>query len=214
MVMCVMIGSALPSVDWTDSAESGSTSSPHTFSSQSIGAAHSTRQVFVATYIGNASAVTIGGISATQVASAASGLLKLWRAAVPTGTTASVVVTYSGGGGRLMITVWSAYNLRSTAAHDTASYDSSGSATSHTTTINTANKGIVIAAAASSVADGVRVSSWTGATLRDNGVLDDGSTDYVLSAATSEDTALATGATLRSTWSASVNANMVAATFR
>ena len=215
--MCVMIGSALPSVDWTESAANGSASSPETFTGISLGTEASSRQIFVAVYSGVASAVTVGGVSATLVENNSGSTLTLWRAAVPTGTSASVVVTFTGGGGRLLITVWAAYNLRSTTPVDTAQVTTSSTpATTHTTTIDTANKGILIAASATVVNSGDGgASSWTGATLRNNRILAAGAIDYALSAGDSQNTAVASGATLRTTWSPAVGSvAIVGATYR
>lgn len=210
----VIVGEPPATVDWTDSDGTLSASSPtHTFSSVAIGTAHATRQVFVATYYDVATAVTVGGISASVVVSATGNFLRLWRAAVPTGTTASIAVT-SSGTGRLAIQVWAAYNLRSTTPHDTAAYSAGANATTHTTTINKADKGILIAAAGTAGNPGFLCTSWTGATLRNNRRLAVGSFDILESAADSMDTASATGATLRSTWDDSVLADMVGATYR
>jgi len=214
MVMCTVIGSALPSVDWTDNGGTLTPSIPsHTFSGVDIGTAHSTRQVFVATFLGDVSAVTVGGVSASAVVSVADNSLRLWRAAVPTGTTASVVITLAGDTA-LIIQVWAAYNLRSTTPHDTASYPAGSTSTTHTTTINTADRGILIAAAGAAGPADVLVSSWTGATLRSNRRVVAVGVDLLESAADSTGTAAATGATLRSTWDSSVAARMVGATYR
>lgn len=206
---------ALPTVTWTDSASSASATSPHTFTSRAIGTALATREVFVAVYNGTTSAVTVGGISASLVASAASSTLTLWRASVPTGTTADIVVTFTGGGGRLLISVWAAYNLTSTTPFGTASYFASSTpATNHSTTIDTAGGGILIAVAAAVITSGNGGPSWTGATFRDHEILDVGSIDFVLSSADSENSAAATGATLQTTWSPAIgNVAIVAASF-
>ena len=211
----IIAGKPPPTVVWTESAASSSASSPHTFTGISLSTADGSRQIFVAVYSGVASAVTVGGISATLVKNTASSTLTLWRAAVPTGTSASVVVTYTGGGGRLLITVWAAYNLLSTTPVDTAQVTTSSTpATTHTTTIDTAGGGILIAAAGTVVNSGDGGPSWTGATLRNNRVLNGGVIDFVLSAGDSQDTAAATGATLRTTWSPAVgNVAMVGATY-
>lgn len=205
---------AIASLVWTDSKSSASATSPHSFTSTATGTAAPSREVFVAVYNGVVSAVTVGGISATLVESASSSLT-LWRAAVPTGTTATVEVTFTGGGGRLLISVWAAYNLLSTTPFDTASYAASSTpASNHSTTIDTAGGGILIAAAAAVITSGDGGPSWTGATLSDSEILDVGSTDFVLSAANSEGTAAATGVTVQTTWSPAVgNVRMIAATF-
>lgn len=201
----------IPSIFWTDSAATNSTSSPHSFTGVGIGTAEATREVFVATYFGAPTALTVGGVSATLVVN--NSVLKLWRATVPTGTTATVTATISAGT-RLIISVWSVFNLRSTTPFATASYNAGANATTHTTTINTEEHGILVAAGSMTVAGGSVVTSWSGATLRDNRSLSFAGQGATLSAADKTDTAAATGASLQSVWNASVLANMVAASFR
>lgn len=77
-----------------------------------IGAADSTRIVGVALYAGGTSgtitSVVIGGVSATpKITNAATTrLLEYWEAPVPTGTTATIVVTVSTAGTRCAIDVF------------------------------------------------------------------------------------------------------------
>lgn len=79
----------------------------YTFTSASLGAAASNR-VIVVTIYGRAStssgrsvsAVTIGGVSATQAVTETANnnfMTAIWYAAVPSGTTGNIVVTWSGG---------------------------------------------------------------------------------------------------------------------
>lgn len=73
------------------------TAPPFTWTAQPIGAAAADRLVAVALMYaatGAVSSVTIGGIAATKVAGTVSGvaLSEIWVAAVPTGTTANIVV--------------------------------------------------------------------------------------------------------------------------
>lgn len=209
-----VIGAPAATVSWTDSAGTLTSTPPdYTFTGMSIGAAHPTRQVFVATYYDVATAVTVNGIAASVVVSAGSNTFRLWRAAVPTGTTASIVVT-SGTSGRELISVWAAYNLQSTTPYDTASYTAAANATTHTTSINTKSGGILIATAAAIGTTALSLTGWTGATLRNNLSISDGSSDFLLGAASQADTVTATGATLRTTWNESVLADMLGATFR
>jgi hypothetical protein len=86
-----------------------------TFTSQAIGTADPTRIVAVGISHGanlvTVSSVTIGGISATQ----APGALQtgsfiatdIWYAAVPTGTTATIVINYSASETRMALVVYS-----------------------------------------------------------------------------------------------------------
>lgn len=211
-----VIGRPKPTLIWTESAANGAASSPETFAGISLSTENSTRQIFVAVYGGATSAVTVGGVSASFIETAASDTLTLWRAAVPTGTSASVVVTFTGGGGRQLISVWAAYNLQSTTAIDTASYASSSTpATDHTTTIDTVDNGILIGAAATVVNAGDGGPSWVGASLSNNRILSAGAIDFVLSAGDADETSVATGATLRTTWSPAIGSvAMVGASFR
>jgi hypothetical protein len=72
-----------------------------TFTGMGIGTADANRVVavgiFVQGFIGTVTGVTIGGVSATQVTGAAASVTSIqtdiWYASVPTGTTATVVVT-------------------------------------------------------------------------------------------------------------------------
>lgn len=100
---------------------------PQTFTGVSIGAADATRRVIVVIHGsgtgGAVTAVTIGGISATIHASAVDvdDRSCIVSAAVPTGTTATIVVTYTGSAWDEMgIAVFRAINLVSGTPHATA----------------------------------------------------------------------------------------------
>lgn len=115
----------------TASATDGTDLTTYTFSAQSIGVAESNRFIVVgaaarATANGRTiSSVTIGGNSATQIVavsaddggnSRAAGLFGL---VVPTGTTADIVVTFSGAMTRAGVGIWRIMGLRSATAKDT-----------------------------------------------------------------------------------------------
>lgn len=111
-------------------AESSSDLTTYTFSTQNLGVADSARYIIVgimARAIGGSttvSSVTVGGISATLVvehfnSSSNSDYAGLWIAAVPTGTTGDVVVTFSAGQLRAHIDLWRAVNISSATATDT-----------------------------------------------------------------------------------------------
>lgn len=101
--------SVTPEFAWVSHGTSDSnadTTTDRTIAGLSFGAADASRDIwaliisFSSFSTGRtASAVTIGGVSATKVAAGvawASGEVSLWRASVPTGTSGSVVVTPSG----------------------------------------------------------------------------------------------------------------------
>lgn len=124
LVMAAPAGSSDATIAWTDSDTQilpGSTTV--TFTSQAIGSAAATRLVAVGYAVernaGSAliTAVTIGGVSATQVVQANNTVefASIWIAAVPTGTTANIVSTHSNAPGAVGIEVWALGNASSTA---------------------------------------------------------------------------------------------------
>jgi hypothetical protein len=90
------------SIAFLQSAESGTDASSYTFSTQNIGVAATDRHIIVATIARGASqtltGVTIGGVTATSVANNSNdgSIAALFIAAVPTGTTGDIVLTFSG----------------------------------------------------------------------------------------------------------------------
>ena len=112
----------------------------YTFNSVSFGAADPTREIFVVFNSGVAAArtvssVTIGGVAATVCASAfssASSRLSCAFAAVPTGATGSIVITYSGQAQNCTIGVYRVVNRINKGA-DTTDFDSNSSGTNVTT---------------------------------------------------------------------------------
>ena len=99
-------------------AVSTANASSYTFSSQAIGTADANRYVIVAVHLQRSNtseivnSLSVGGVSATLISSGTSNtanrsLVDFWKAAVPTGTTADVVVTLSGTADRCAISVWS-----------------------------------------------------------------------------------------------------------
>jgi hypothetical protein len=103
----------------TTTFTAGSTS-PFTFSSLAIGTAAANRYVIVG-IAGTATpsavaSVTIGGVTATPVVSQVAGnsVAAIYIALVPTGTTATIVVTFTGATQKCSIGVWSATGISAT----------------------------------------------------------------------------------------------------
>lgn len=143
-----VIGQPNPTVVFTDNANNPNilAAETHTYSSLSIGAASSRRTVLVVAYGGDGSTVsgvTVGGVSATEVAAQASGKLKIFALAVPTGTTATVVMTCSGFSSTDCVAIFATYDLRSTTPVDVTT-PAEDSATSKTLTLSTAANGVTI----------------------------------------------------------------------
>jgi len=138
-----------PKVVTYQTQTSGTTSTNYTFSSQAIGTATSDRIVIVAVHLLNTgatgSSMTVGGISATrQVRSQrGTGTSEIWTAAVPTGTTATIVVNGSAASDRCGIIVWTATGLLSGTAVGTGTNTSSSSPHA-TAAFATSNGGFVI----------------------------------------------------------------------
>jgi hypothetical protein len=152
-------------------AQDGTDLTTYTFASQAIGPASPDRYVIVcigsrANSARSISSVTIGGIAATAVvtannATAGADMAAIYIALVPTGTTASVVVTFSGAMLRCVIGVYSmVQNGRATATNTNTA---TPSGTTPTTTLTVPSNGSLVAAvwAQSSVSASV---TWTGPT--------------------------------------------------
>ena len=98
-----------------------------TFSGKSLGVAAPDRVVVVgvsgwATNFA-VSSLTIGGVSASLVVALANGfdIVEMWAAAVPTGATGDIVVTFAGAQDACGIIVWAMYGANGAAAFATAS---------------------------------------------------------------------------------------------
>lgn len=103
------VNSSSPTMTFTTAATNASNLITYTFTAMAIGAASPDRRVIVAmhTDLGSLTpvSVTIGGIAATAIKTTDG--LGVFMAFVPTGTTADVVVTWSGTAARCAIGVWS-----------------------------------------------------------------------------------------------------------
>jgi len=131
----------------------------YTFASQNLGTASSDRVIAVAVSGRQSSArtvssVTIGGVSATEIGTRGSSQnpLGIWIAAVPTGTTGDVVVTFSGAMLRCHIVAW-AVTGGATLANASSGTD--------TATVTGVTGGFIIAAANTT---GASTFTWTNAT--------------------------------------------------
>lgn len=114
-----------PIVIYRGHAESTSDLTTYTFAAQPIGDAAADRRVHVGVggsqSIRTISSVTIGGVTATQNIQHSgdqASTAAIYTANVPTGTTADVVVVWSGGQQRCGIGIWSSTGLTSDAAID------------------------------------------------------------------------------------------------
>ena len=117
---------AVATVTLSAAANTSSTTdlTEYTFSGVAFSTAAADRRVVVgvsgSTGTASVASMTIGGVSAALLKAQAAGDLtaELWQAAVPTGATGDIVVTWSAGQLRTGIGVWAAYGASAT-PHDT-----------------------------------------------------------------------------------------------
>lgn len=179
---------------WVGSNSSTSTSNPLTFPTEPIGAASADRLVVVsidhrsngANPTGGVTGVTIAGVTATLLtfggtdASIISGrnAVSMWIAAVPTGTTGDIVITFADAPAQTGIGVWAMTGASATPTDvDVANANNIAALT-----VNTNGAAIVGAHNAS----GSTMATVTGATMRYNnsiaaGVTRSGGSDTVTS---------------------------------
>jgi hypothetical protein len=134
----------------------------YTFASQNFGTASADRTI-VAVVSGRQSgvrtvaSVTIGGVTATEIATRGSSQnpLGIWSAAVPSGTSGDVVVTFSSGVLRARVVLWSVKGGAASVSDTQSGTD--------TINITGATGGVIIAGACNT---GSGAFTWTNATER------------------------------------------------
>jgi hypothetical protein len=173
------------SLTWLTNAEESSAGTVITYSGLSFGAADPNRVVIVgigariSTASNFVSSVTIGGIGATAVAStyatagAANSQSVLYQAAVPSGTSGNVVVTYSVATVRTAITLYRLITGTPAATSGGSNFGSGVTILGVALTIPTGGK----AAAFSYEAATANAITWTNATL-DFSAVNGGTSQY------------------------------------
>ncbi len=130
----VAAGGGAPVIDFTASATNGTDAATQTYSAVNLGTAHADRHVIVCIAWGSTSraltSVTIGGVTATidQVSATAAGMAAIVRAAVPTGATGDIVISWGGAIARSIIGVYATRAAVTVAATATLTGDGSSSA--------------------------------------------------------------------------------------
>lgn len=141
-----------------------------TYSSVPISTAAANRTIILAAAlrengIQTIATITVGGVSATNVGRACNSgtfatCMDIWVAAVTTGTTATIVVTYSASVDAADgLGVWSAYGLTSSTPTATAN---SFSTTAPSLNLNVSAGGLVVAASWTIQVPSVACAAWTG----------------------------------------------------
>ncbi len=150
----------------TASAVSGTDATTYTFSAQALGTAASDRYILIgavarATASRTLDSVTVGGVSATAIVNheASSSNSGLWLAAVPTGTTGDVVLTFSAGMLRAGIAVWRLDGI------DTTPTDTDSSAADPATAnITISAGGVAFSSSFIAISTTTLTTSWTNLT--------------------------------------------------
>lgn len=165
-------GMLLPILTFRQSANDTADAASYSFSSQAIGTAASDRLVIVAVHWDASSSrtissATIGGVAATvavqKINSGATPTgVGLIYAAVPTGTTATVAVTMSGGVVRMGIGLWTLTGHLSNTPTTTNSSENASSGTSLSASVTPSAGGVVVAAFSANNG-GINV-AWTNVT--------------------------------------------------
>lgn len=214
-LMLATSGGVDATIVYTDHAEDTSDATTYTFTTRAIGTAATNRYVVAAIGLANSpvptiSSVTIGGVSATLVVQTTGTFERtaFWIAAVPTGTTATVVVNCAASI-RCSIGLWALYDLNSATATDT---DSSASSTG-TVNLDISAGGVAIGYSNTFTSATARTFTWTNLTEGFD-VAYDGNNQSVTGASAAF-AAAQTGLALTSTPSAGVtSATHIFASFR
>jgi hypothetical protein len=153
----VFSGGTPATVSFTDNVATDAVQTTYTFTTRAIGTAAANRVVVIScsmeqsgpSGLPTVASVTIGGISATQVATVTASdgteVLEMWEAAVPTGTTATIVVNLNNDSEFCAMGVWAVYGAGTT-KYNSATSNSTGSPIS--ASINSPAGGVIIAASA------------------------------------------------------------------
>lgn len=192
-----------PSSEFRTSVVDATDQTTYTFNNVDIGVAHSTRRVVVAVAsVSTISSATIGGVSATIHIQVGSGdQAGLISAVVPTGTTATISITFTAAGLMCGIGVYRLINETSGSPHATAS-DTTVATGVLSTTINVPTNGSLFAVAKAFQKAGPLTFTWSGATERYDQAVESLDTH---SGASETGLASQTGRTVSVTLSASTN---------
>lgn len=169
-------GSPAPdaTVTWTDESADSTDGSSFSFASQAFGTARNDRYIAVAfhgvntTAVRTVSSVTIGGIAATQVVATSNNgatfkeTCEMWIAPVPTGTTGTVAITFSGTILLCSIGVWALYGVANATPTDTGS----SAADPFNDVINVNAGGVLVSYAVCAGSVAVPTFTWTNLTER------------------------------------------------
>ena len=195
---------APPSLEFRTSVIDTTSLTTYSFAGVDIGGADPTRRVIVAASINSGSSrstssVTIAGVGATLHTNvAALDHVSLSSAQVAAGTTATISVTFSGGGTAGSIGVWRLVNETVGTPHATAT-DIVISGADLSVSLNVPTNGALVASVCDDFTGGTGATAWTGAIEKYDSAFD--SVFFQVSGASETGLSLQTGRTVTATCS-------------
>lgn len=163
MAACVIIGSGTISFGFTDSALlEGVLTTTWTFAGKAIGTASSERNILViaqpSSVLNVVSAVTVGGVSAAAVSNTTG---RFWFASVPSGTTATTVITTSSNQNCVAVGLYSIYGPVNKTPFDLQAAAGTGTTSVN---LNVQSGGIAVCYGLTSAVTTPPDQSWSGVT--------------------------------------------------
>ena len=209
------------SYTFSDSLFIAAPTSPYTFSSANLGTASADRHIVVGRVTRDsnkdASGITVGGVSASLVVRATGtdrGRAEIWIAAVPTGATGDIVITYSSTPApNDTVFVYELHGFSATAGYTNTGFITSGVTVSTTVNVSGANDLIIAIAGgdSNSATDNISMSGVT-MDAHFNGKIEEGDRGEHCSGAHLA-TSSETGRTISATFDASAKNQIAAAVF-
>jgi len=198
-------GTSPPTITLTDTNAALAAANPMSFTGKSFGSTCNNRIISVGTVSENntgsatVTAVTIGGVSATQIATqdVAQDHAAIWAALVPTGTTGTIAVSFSGTNGLAGIFV---YRICDASITPTQTATGSNGNPTSSLTLNVAANGVAMSVVNMRV-NSATTYSWTG--LAKDADLTADPNDIYAGAASKTFTTTQTGLSISSTGSQS-----------
>lgn len=183
MLFQKLIGGSVPPaiVTYVTNVSNSSNLTTYTLTSVSIGTASADRYVIVGFGASDGTAgktdssVTIGGVSATKLVGAyyvggTTRMCAMYAALVPTGTTATVAITFSGQMSRLGVSVFSSTGLQSVTPRDSATAQGDTSGTLLSASLTGPDGGFIVGFVF--MQDELANFVWTGITERNDTALE------------------------------------------
>jgi hypothetical protein len=176
-------------LSFTDSTDDVTDLTNYSFATRAVGAAHANRWVVCGIMARSVTAgrtissVTIGGITATNVVTATdptggTNLIAIYIAEVPTGTTATVAVNFSGSMSRCGIGLWRMVGAERPAIGYATATDIVFSGNVFSVTIDCPPDGVIIGVNYNQTSAATSSTTWAGITERFDALFSDGTSQH------------------------------------